>query len=113
VHQQVDTAITNACQQEGLQCFRPEVSAAVQQMGEHVDHHILAFCVVAQHAHSQSEHPVVVTSENRFEFSLVNHLFLQSFSLNTIEPSIFLSKDTTFFEISLLLCQKMIIFAQN
>ena len=96
-----------------MEGIRSEVAGAMKQVGKHIAHHILAFCIIAQHTLCQSEHPVVMMPENRFEFSLVNHLFLQSFSLNTIEPSVFLSKDTTFFEISLLLCQKMIIFAQN
>ena len=97
VHQQIDTAIADARQQIGLESLRSEIGAAVEQMGEHIAHHILAFCVIAQHLHCQPEHPVVMTSENRFEFSLANHLFLAVFSSNTIEPSDFLSKGTTFF----------------
>ena len=113
VHQQIDTTIADARQQIGLERFCSEIGAAVEQMGKHIAHHILAFCVIAKHTHGQSEHPVVMTSENRFEFPFVCHLFLAVFSLNTIEPSDFLSKGTTFFELSLLLSRKMLTFAQN
>jgi len=47
---------------------------AVQQLGEHVAHHILALLVTAKHPSGQPEHPVVVTPEDLFEFLLVNHL---------------------------------------
>ena len=79
VHEQIDAAVAHVRQQESLERIRSEVCAAVEQMGEHVAHHVLAFGVVAQHPSGQSEHPVVMLSEDSFEFTFVCHLFLAVF----------------------------------
>jgi len=80
VNEQIDAAVAHAGEQKGLERFRAELGATMQQMGKHIAHHIFAFCVVAQHSHGQSVHTVVVVSENLFELLPVSHVSCSLFS---------------------------------
>ncbi len=76
VHQQINTTVADTRKQVCLQRFRLEVGTATKQLSKHLTHHILAVSIIVQHPSCQSEHPVIMTSEECFEFSFVYHLSL-------------------------------------
>ena len=81
VHQQIEAAVTDTRQQIALERIRMQVGMAIQQLGEHVTHHVLAFLIISQHLASQSEHSAVILFENSFELPFVCHLLLVTFYL--------------------------------
>ena len=101
MHQQIDTAVADTCLQISLKCvvvtdLKLATTDPIEQMGEHIAHHILALSLVTQHSPCQSEHPVVMTSEYRFKFSFVYHLSFVIEERILEPPFTYIQSDTSF-----------------